>query len=52
MATMSGVSLSAQKIYGMGDCSELGKVEGLLFGTKLVSLEGSTDGAIDTDGNI
>ena len=49
---MLGVRLSTQTIHGMGDGSELGKIEDSLLGTKLGSLEGCTDGTTDTDGNL
>ena len=52
METMSGVRLSAQTIHGMGDGSELGKIEGFLLGTELGSLEGSTDGTTYSYGNL
>ena len=49
---MAGVTLSSQTIHGMGDGSEIGRIEGSLLGTKLVSLESSTYGTIYTEINL
>ena len=49
---MVEVRLSAQTIHGMGDGSDIGKIEGLMLRKHLVSLEGSMYGTIYTYGNL